>query len=181
MRERERVRAWFAGEISAPDLDALSAESIENREAMQRYIDQVDRHLQPTTRSIMQSYSEREIFTREEIEFMRRATRCVSCVRMPEGVEYRCHEIARAVALALGMRSGAVVVDGVYEGCDHSWIVLPSGNVLDPYAVARLPMVQLVDVRSVTLQRRQYIQQAKRDDIDFDLVLVLAEQMRSAL
>lgn len=73
------------------------------------------------------------------------ATRVVA--RMPDrqldGEWVRCHEVARATCRLLGT---GTVVDGVY-GCavEHSWISLDQA-LLDPYAVGRLPTVQLVNL-----------------------------------
>jgi len=71
--------------------------------------------------------------------------------RMPDrdqaGRWVRCHEVARAVhRLLVGHAyEGWVLVDGRYGPVMHSYLALRDhGTILDPYAVARVPPVQLV-------------------------------------
>lgn len=102
----------------------------------------------------MKSYSETsDLFTGEEQRLLRRATRLVEGVDDPRG-ELRCHELARAVGMVLGL----AVQDGSYGFVDHTWLwtrplpdvltgenlVLGMTNILDVYAVGQLPMVRLV-------------------------------------
>lgn len=80
----------------------------------------------------------------------------------PTHAFYRCHEIARFVFDALEpviptFAPTAKVVDGNYAGGDHSWIRLNPSTILDPYAIARFPMVQLIDVGALTLARTLYV------------------------
>lgn len=71
----------------------------------------------------------------------------------PDCYEWRCHEVARAVSQIWekrGLPSACEiqVVDGHYGAVDHSWLAFWDGGrscIIDPYAVGRLPMVQLVD------------------------------------
>ncbi len=96
------------------------------------------------------SYSEREVFDTRELDLWRRATRL--CAYIPERfANVRCHELARAVGRVLALP----VEDGLYGFVDHSWLWtrpvqrLPTSrigwpNILDVYAVGRLPMVMLV-------------------------------------
>src|SRR5579859_6266496 len=110
-------------------------------------------------------------FPREAIEAWRKAELIVrSFVEYPDEL-LRCHEVARAVfvvlmdAGALGTFAAARVVDGWYAGADHSWIELRPGIILDPSAVARAPMVQLVDTANILLQSRLFSEEEKRTDI----------------
>jgi hypothetical protein len=103
----------------------------------------------------METYSQREVFGTSDFIYYRKARRFVQ--RMPSygsrGEQLRCHEVARAVVRVVGLPL-EFVRDGYYElACQHSWIVLPSGHVLDAYAVGRHPPVQLVAVVT-TLPKR---------------------------
>ena len=96
----------------------------------------------------MRTYSEREVFDRDDLATYRLAERFVRLAPSVDrdGKELRCHEMARAVAMFAQLPPDSVR-DGYYElGCQHSWIVLPSRHVLDAYAVGRHPPVQLVAV-----------------------------------
>lgn len=93
----------------------------------------------------MITYSQREVFKQTDMKYFEEASGLVA--RMPdfdnELRELRCHEVAQVVGCLLDLR----VRDGKYEiGCEHSWLVLPTGNILDVYAVGRHPPVQLVAV-----------------------------------
>ncbi len=123
----------------------------------------------------MKSFAEAGLFNGIETLALYTAQKAVDAVIEPEGVRYRCHEIARAVAAQTHV--WGVVEDGNCGGADHSWIRLSTGNILDPYVCWRLPMVQLVDVRSPTLQRDLYRVEAERTDIDEDLVAKLSAEM----
>lgn len=121
----------------------------------------------------MLSYSEREVFTPEAVRIWKLAVRMVdqlSEYRDSEGRELRCHEIARALGELLKLQ----VVDGQSVGVDHSWLVIDRHTLLDPYAPARLPMVQLIDVGLPTLARFYYLHDGKffdrRSDIREDVV-----------
>ena len=93
----------------------------------------------------MKTYSETDIFSAEDLRAFRLATAIVA--RFPDedvhGNALRCHEVASAVGRLLKIP----VEHGVYEvGAQHSWLRLPSGHILDAYAVGRLPPVILVAV-----------------------------------
>lgn len=120
----------------------------------------------------MKSVAETDLFNGEEKLALYLAQRAIKAVIEPEGVRYRCHEIARAVAAQRFVFG--TVEDGNCLGVEHSWIRLGTGNILDPYVMARLPMVQLVNVRSPTLQRDLYRVEPMRTDIDIVLVAALA-------
>ena len=98
--------------------------------------------------------------------------------------ELRCHELTRAVKRF--MQHGDVpyhpvdvtLFDGKYSIVDHSWLEILSKNreglcslyVLDVYAVGQLPQVQLLDITFSLPHRANYRAQARRDDIDMDIV-----------
>lgn len=103
----------------------------------------------------MRSYSETCVFPAAVLRALEVAQGCA--VAMPDppagAPPLRCHEVARAVARRL-RASGAFgpawtveVVDGRFGRADHTWVELrgPGGEwVLDPYAVGRLPQVQVL-------------------------------------
>lgn len=118
----------------------------------------------------MRGYSAMAVFTPHEIALLRHTERIVDC--LADRPDLRCHEVARVVERMLpaspddpcviGTADPATtlvrprytrrVVDGKYGSVDHSWIeIIGCGggrgqlSVLDPYAVGRLPIVQLVD------------------------------------
>lgn len=89
---------------------------------------------------------------------------------LPETIDgelVRCHEVARVVAEVLsypersksGMFDELVVVDGKFGVHDHSWIRVDGSVrgrlILDPYAVGRIPMVQVLDLDVMTLPYRR--------------------------
>ena len=131
----------------------------------------------------MISYSEREVFTPEAVRIWKLATRMVESVLNhvdAEGRELRCHELARALGQLLKLQ----VVDGQSVGVDHSWLMIDRHTLLDPYAPARMPMVQLVDVGLPTLARFYYLHDGnffdRRDDIREDVVKWLADLQNRA-
>lgn len=94
---------------------------------------------------------------------------------MPDDIldqENRCHELARAIApLVKGE-----VRDGKFSSVNHSWIVLEQGRsgplILDVYAVAQLPQVQLVNCSwHVRDLQNCYVDGPERDDIRNDVVV----------
>lgn len=129
----------------------------------------------------MQGYTERVIFTRQEIRVWKMATEMVNRLPDPlESNEIRCHELARAVGQVLGLDHS----DGKFGFVEHSWLrtcpdVKGRSNILDVYAVGMVPMVMLVDTKHVTLQMRKLYVPAKipRTDIDEDRVKWLIQQM----
>lgn len=78
-----------------------------------------------------------------------------------QGRWVRCHEVVRAVASKLDPRW--VVVDGHYGSVEHSWLQIRN-VILDLYAVASLPQVQLVDAMAYC-RRNQYHEGSPRKDI----------------
>ena len=108
--------------------------------------------------------------------------------------ELRCHELTRAVErfIPLAVKRGQVLMpkgvpyhplnvtlyDGKYSIVDHSWLEIlaesPEGlcslYILDVYTVGQLPQVQLLDIAFSLPHRASYRPQARRDDIDMDVV-----------
>lgn len=110
----------------------------------------------------MKTYSEREVFSPDELRLFERATALVRAMPHldPLGREVRCHEVARVVASHLKLPH----YDGLYElGAQHSWCETPGGHVLDVYAVGRIPPVQLIAV--VTTMPRRFRRGSYREDI----------------
>ena len=126
----------------------------------------------------MISYSAHFVFSEKHQRLRDYAEKLVRDIVEAEPGTWRCHEIARVLFLRLGLKAPARIVDGTYAGCDHSWIELAGGTILDPYAVARLPMVQLVDVTAPTLQRNQYVAGPPRDDVRYEILQELLQQAR---
>jgi hypothetical protein len=111
----------------------------------------------------MKSYSETDVFSPLAQAVHKLVSGLVSLLPDPEPRQplWRCHEVARAVLMLLeeplrtgGSGASLHVFDGKYGppskgGVEHSWLILlessKSGVVLDPYAVGRLPQVQLID------------------------------------
>lgn len=123
----------------------------------------------------MKGHSYTSIFRRLALDFWERTTELVE--GLPEDPELRCHELARAVARYFeGDALDPVVVDGKFGIADHSWLIIGRdkriyAHVLDVYAVGSLPMVQLVDVMSVSIRRaRQYVPGEVRSDIRTDVI-----------
>jgi hypothetical protein len=126
------------------------------------------------------SYSEREIFSPDELVLLRAAEEHVALI--PEALsDSRCHEIARAVAFHLGLQHQ----DGYYGFVDHTWlwttpfkagVYLPENNktrigfpnILDVYCVGSLPMCRLVDAQHTSLPHIGWAYRPGRwrDDID---------------
>ena len=97
----------------------------------------------------MINYSEAAVFSKADIRLFEQATRMV--VSVPDHLEVmnkklsllRCHELARAIGMVLGLR----ISDGKYGRVDHTWIwtsdIEQEASILDVYAVGSLPQVQL--------------------------------------
>lgn len=127
----------------------------------------------------MRGYSATEIFDVRDSAILATAQEMVA--RFPEG-EWRCHEVARAVArecVALGLR----VVDGKYCRVDHSWLAYRGTNkrlrILDTYAVGMLPQVLLLDASSILDHGSNYVpSHLPRADIREDDVTKLREAAR---
>ena len=108
--------------------------------------------------------------------------------------ELRCHELTRAVKRFI--RDGDVpyhppnvtLFDGKYSVVDHSWLELLCKNekgisslyILDVYTVGQLPQVQLLDALAFSVPHRaNYRAQARRDDIDMDVVNFVYDDLLS--
>lgn len=136
----------------------------------------------------MNSYSELEVFTKDEVNLFQRATKLVEALR--DRNKLRCHELARAVGSVLGLH----VQDGYYGFVNHTWLWteplkwndltsytrLGFPNILDVYSVGSLPMVRLVDGKHTALP---HVGWAYRPDynaapgIDRDMVSGLVAEM----
>lgn len=92
--------------------------------------------------------------------------------RDPQGRDVRCHEVVRFVRKWV-TSDHTRIVDGYYHEVDHSWLEVVDPHtkrmaILDPYAVGRLPRVQLVT--TVHNLHRAYREHRKRNDIRVDVV-----------
>lgn len=109
----------------------------------------------------MRSYAENTVFSQLEQVAWRTATQLVDglnrCLSVQEQEGLRCHELARAVAHALG-EGDVEVVDGYYGYVNHSWLRFKAQptHLLDVYAVGRMPMVQLVDAEGLLPEYDSY-------------------------
>lgn len=100
----------------------------------------------------MISYSQREVFTERHLQLFDATKDIVSSLFDDNGM--RCHEVARII----GELFNLPVTDGYYCAVHHSWIMLDRQTILDPYAVGRLPMVQLVHSNvAVSAQAKCYV------------------------
>lgn len=146
----------------------------------------------------MKSYSAIEIFSERELALLERATRMVAAlpehhgrVTMPPTGIIRCHELARAVGRLLDLP----YQDGHYGFVEHTWlwtapfdrqripdlVTYRVPNILDVYAVGKLPQVQLVHARSVTLPHLGWAWRPgdTRGDTDEGMVHTLHKLMES--
>jgi len=144
----------------------------------------------------MLSYSDREVFSAQEIQLLRQAESIVKL--LPDQVasqELRCHEIVRIVAQALDLNP-AQIQDGFYGFVDHSWlwtepldtakIVTPRiglPNILDVYCVGSLPQVRLVDCQHTSLPHVgwAYRPSKVRDDIRIAQISEAVKYLRANL
>jgi hypothetical protein len=132
----------------------------------------------------MKGYSEQTVFSHQSVLAFRRATRMVERV-VDTKTSTRCHELARACQLALLSLGHPhwLIADGHYGIVEHSWLEMsPETNhhaILDVYSVGRLPMVQLVDIRSLAVRQHldMYRGSSYRSDIDLHRVQALCLQM----
>jgi len=122
----------------------------------------------------MRNYSEYEIFHSKELEHLKKAQELIQLIPdefMASDWKLRCHEVVRAVGVQLGLQ----VVDGLYGCVDHSWLLTgfrgPRSNILDVYAVGRLPQVQLIDMWYVG-PRHDSLYKPKDDRTDIDCAVV---------
>jgi hypothetical protein len=139
----------------------------------------------------MRSYSETNVFIPEHLALFKEIQALVASFpdTDADGRLLRCHEVARAVALTFDL----TVIDGVYGCVEHSWCLIPrpqnpemvhlplKGDVgylksraalgthypviIDPYAVGRLPQVQMVSIGSTLPHDRWYSERVPRTDI----------------
>lgn len=129
----------------------------------------------------MRGYAELEVFSPQELEARDFAELFVS--RAPaklRGEWVRCHELVRAVGELLELPAERVA-DGYCGLTEHSWLWMgkrerykPPPNILDVYAVGRLPQVQLVYPRAPFDYRLGLIVPIRRA-----VVRELVERMRS--
>ena len=140
----------------------------------------------------MKGYARTRVFDATTLAMLADAERAVAAIPDSLG-EVRCHEVARAVAGYLFHRKhigrALMAVDGTYGSPgglrhEHSWIeVWPSGSprgplfIIDPYAVGRLPQVQLVDADPLHGLASMYREGHERADID----RALAARMLAAI
>ena len=133
----------------------------------------------------MKSYSALQVFGGHELQLLDQAIGMIE--RLPASLlpsasplarkvaEVRCHELARAVGEVLDLP----VHDGKYGSVEHSWLLSgrKTRNILDVYAVGRLPQVQLVHVEWM-LPHDQYKTGPFRTDIDEAFVQELVDAFR---
>lgn len=130
----------------------------------------------------MKSYSEATIFTRREMLLLKQAKQLVGSIPdRQDAADIRCHELARAVGVVLGL----TYIDGKFGFVEHTWLSTfrdrgDKENILDVYAVGMMPMVILVDAHHLTLQLPRLYKPSKeaRKDIRWDVVKDLEKQLR---
>lgn len=127
----------------------------------------------------MRSIAEREYFPKKLVHLLPMVEKIVETFPdfMEGGKDVRCHEVARAVAciIAPAIPAGATIriVDGKFGAVDHTWIEIRIDYktfILDPYAVASLPQVQLHETGWSTKTGRFYNELAERDDVAMHVV-----------
>ena len=119
-------------------------------------------------------YAETEVFSDAEHGLLRDVALLVDLVPHKwNGDWVRCHELARFVARVDNLQ----VVDGKCNLVEHSWLLTPERNILDVYAVGRLPMVQFVD-RELAYRGRFYEAGPDRTDIRHDVITSIAYVVR---
>lgn len=120
----------------------------------------------------MRSYSERKVFPAKTLRALKFAQHFVKQV-VAFDFEIRCHELARAVHLALAeFGIDSEIIDGHYGAVEHSWLMI--GHViLDVYAVGQMPQVQLITAIPGLDLFRLYRVGAQRCDIKWEQVRML--------
>lgn len=131
----------------------------------------------------MISHSEQEVFTEREIQLWKMATEMVVKVVEPEGVTVRCHELARAVGIVLGLPYS----DGMLGSIEHTWLRvgdwatdIHDAKILDVYVPGGHPQVQLIHYGSWSIPIRTLYRQGveyERHDINEKLVAELVRQI----
>lgn len=130
----------------------------------------------------MRGYAEDAVFLTQHLVLFERAQLVVLRIEEPVAGTYRCHEVTRFVFRAMKnvlqkYAGDAIVEDGIFAGVEHSWIRLSPYVILDVYSVARLPMVQLLDVGTPTLLRSLYkADPIPRSDIREDALSALWDE-----
>lgn len=131
----------------------------------------------------MRSYSEKSVFAKSIRAQFATATAFVERAREKPREVIRCHELARAAAVVLGLPP-ACVQDGYYGFVEHSWLWVPGPpknpitrrlgwpHILDVYCVGRLPQVQIVACDNPGLPHVgwSYRPDSPRTDIDAEMV-----------
>lgn len=127
----------------------------------------------------MIGYTQQQVLSARAIGIFVRTTQAVA--GLAEHHKLRCHELARAVCIWLFQQSEhGVVVDGHFGIAEHSWLYLPEHKaILDPYAVGRLPMVQIIsaDAGIGTFVRDYKSDRTQRQDIDKQMVATLVVEL----
>lgn len=112
----------------------------------------------------------RRFFQDSELEKLLRAMQLVDAIpdEMSEGL--RCHELARALGVVLGLK----VRDGKYGPVEHSWLLTEGKdgdhNILDPYVPAHIPQVQLREMNVAFISHPYSYYPTARTDIQQDVV-----------
>lgn len=112
----------------------------------------------------------RRFFTDNELSKLLRAMQLVEAIpdEMSEGL--RCHELARALGIVLGLK----VRDGKYGPVEHSWLLTEGRdgdpNILDPYVPAHVPQVQLREMNVAFMPHPYSYYPMARTDIKQDMV-----------
>lgn len=130
----------------------------------------------------MRSISETTYFSSRALDLLERVELAIAVIHHRK--ELRCHEVARAIGEFFGVH----VVDGYFGVADHSWCTFEDHSeadrfrqyILDPYAVGRLPQVQLITVSGPVgmAAQQMYREAAPRTDIDATIVSNLISQLR---
>ena len=132
----------------------------------------------------MRSISESKYISERNLR--RFYTAQIAVAMMPDdilGHQNRCHELARAIAPVVD----GEVRDGKFGSVDHSWIHLEYQHgaplILDVYAVAKLPQVQLLNLSwHVRGLQNCYVEDdVPRDDIREDVLGVMREMLSGLL